>query len=120
MKRSDLIAQNVVASEGTTIEEAMRMMTDNQRGAIVVVDDEFVYKGIVSDGDVRRGLVRGATQFAPVSKIVNVNARVLQEKEKEKAEELFKEQAAITLIPVVGEGNTLVDVMVRDKHLRKD
>ncbi len=120
MKRTDLIAQNLVADDEKTIGEVMLMITDNQRGAVIVVDEEFIYKGVVSDGDIRRGLVRGATQLAPVSKIVNMNAQTLTEKDRGEAELVFTQQPAITLIPIVGEKNILVDVIVRDGHIRKN
>ncbi len=119
MKHSHLVAKNLVANERTSIHEALMMITDNQRGAIAVVDDDFVYRGMVSDGEIRRALVHGATQLAPISKIVNMNARTLRINEREKAETLFAEYPEVTLIPVLSKGNALEDIVVRDSSRRK-
>src|SRR3989344_9322703 len=120
MNHSHLIAENLVTNEHTSIHEALVMITDNQRGAIAVVDDDFIYRGMVSDGEIRRALVHGATQLAPISKIVNMNAHTLRTNESEKAETLFAEYPEVTLIPILSKGNVLENIVIRDSSRRKD
>lgn len=119
MNRAHLIEKNLVADERVSIDEALRMITDNQRGAVVVVDDDFTYRGIVSDGEIRRALVHGATQLAPITKIVNLNAQTLKASERGEADNLFAEHPEITLIPILGKGNILLDIIIRDRTRRK-
>lgn len=95
------------------------MITDNQRGAVAVVDDDFVYLGMVSDGEIRRALVHGATQLAPISKIVNINAHTLRIDGRGEAEDLFAKYPEVTLIPIIGKGNILEDIVIRDSSRRK-
>lgn len=120
MKSSHLIEKNLAANEYSSIGEVLVMITDNQRGAVAVVDDDFVYLGMVSDGEIRRALVHGATQFAPISKIVNMNAKTLHANDRDNAETIFVQFPEVTLIPIIGEGNILVDIIVRDSSRRKD
>ena len=115
-----LIKKNLVANEHSSIGDALVMITDNQRGAIAVVDDDFIYRGMVSDGEIRRALVHGATQFAPILKIVNMSARTLRTHEREKAEALFATYPEVTLIPIIGKENVLEDIIIRDSSRRKD
>jgi len=120
MNHSHLIAENLVTNEHTSIHEALVMITDNQRGAIAVVDDDFIYRGMVSDGEIRRALVHGATQLAPISKIVNMNARTLRMHEREEAEATFVTYPEVTLIPIIGKKNVLEDIIIRDSSRRKN
>jgi len=116
-KRQEFVTQNLVLNSSSSIEEALVAITDNQRGAVIVVDDDFILRGVASDGDLRRGMLHGATAIAPVSKIMNTNARAIRDRSE--GEEVFKENAAITLLPVVDKENRVIDVLVRDKHVRK-
>src|SRR3989344_7623514 len=113
MPHPKLMEQNLVANENASIGEALKMITDNQRGAVAVVDDDFVYQGVVSDGEIRRAFVHGATQLAPISKIVNLNARTLHTDERDQANALFAKHPEITLIPIVGKRNKLIDIIIR-------
>lgn len=119
MSRDQLLEQNLVANERVSIDEALRLITDNQRGALVVVDDDFTYRGVVSDGEIRRAFVHGATQLAPISKIVNPNARTVSADAREEADAVFAAYPEITLVPVIGKGNVLLDVIMRDRARRK-
>lgn len=119
MKHSPLIEKNLVANEHASIQDALMVITDNQRGAVVVIDNDFIYRGMVSDGEIRRALVHGATQLAPISKIVNMNAKTLYEKDKDRAEELFAKYPELTLIPIINEENVLEDIIIRDSSRRK-
>ena len=120
MNHSHLIAKNLVTNENTSIHEALVMITDNQRGAVAVVDGDFIYRGMVSDGEIRRALVHGATQLAPISKIVNMNARTLRTHERGEAESLFATYPEVTLIPIIGKENILEDIVMRDSSRRKN
>lgn len=60
----------------TTIREAIRLMASSEEnkhiaGVVVVVDDEMHVIGIVTDGDVRRGLGRDVGIDQPISLIAN-------------------------------------------------
>jgi len=122
MSKNNLQNSSLVLHTTATIEEAMGAITDNQRGTVVIVDDDFIFQGVVSDGDMRRAMLQGATRLTPVSKIVNMNATVIEEKEAAagKAEEVFNQKSDIRALPVVDAHNKLVDVIIRDPEKRKE
>ncbi|HEY4517670.1 MAG TPA: CBS domain-containing protein [Candidatus Paceibacterota bacterium] len=105
-----------------TIQDAMGAITDNQRGAVVIVDEKGHLYGLISDGDIRRAMLGGATLQTPVEKICNMRPLTITEGDAQagKGKRIFDEEASITVIPVVGAGNTVADVLVRDPEKRKE
>lgn len=121
MLKKDLKNSNFVININSSIQEAMKKITDNHKGSVVVVDDEFYVEGIVADGDIRRAIVKGTVTLAPVSKIINLDSVTLEKKSdlKSKAKKIFSEHVSVNLIPVVSKNNKLVDLLVRDSdHVR--
>ena len=122
MKKIDFKNSDFVVNTGAQIREVMEAITGNQRGAVLVVDDDFFLQGIIADGDIRRAMLKGATMETPALKIVNMSSINISPEEStgQKAEEIFKESAELHILPVVGENNKLVDVLVRDPEKRKE
>lgn len=52
--------ENPVIHKGKTAKEALFLMTDAGLGATAVVDDDGIFIGLVTDGDIRRGLAKGS------------------------------------------------------------
>ena len=122
MSKKDLQNNSLVITPEMTIEDAMGAITDNQRGCVAVADDEGVFEGVVSDGDIRRAMLRGATRITPVSKIVNMNATVITETEAKegRADEIFQQESSINILPIVDDRNILIDVLIREPKKRKE
>jgi len=115
MKKDNLKFSNFIVSKGATIKDAMASMNDNKKGTVIVVDDKFRVLGTVSDGDIRRSVVKGRDILSCVDEIMNLNPWSARhgELEKRQAEEIFKKDLSIRLIPVVDCANKLVDVIMR-------
>lgn len=111
----ELFGEGYLTLESSTIRQAMEAITANKRGAIVVVDEAGTLRGIASDGDIRRALLKGGTELTPIGKCVNPNPTVLREKETsdEVIKKTFEEHQAVTLIPVINAQNVVVDVVIR-------
>lgn len=113
---------NYVVIENVSLKDAMQIITVNQRGSVIVVNNNGTLLGILSDGDTRRALLRGATLMTPISKLVNLNVIGLSDKDniKKLSEEIFKTNTVVNIIPVVDNKNGVVDVIVRNPGVRKD
>ena len=51
--------ENVLVPRTTSIRQAMEKVTANASGIVIVVDDEGRLEGTVTDGDIRRSILRG-------------------------------------------------------------
>src|SRR5512146_1236653 len=56
-----------------TIRDAMQTITDNSREVVLVADAEERIVGIITDGDIRRGLLAGLTPESPASEVMTTN-----------------------------------------------
>lgn len=121
MQQTDLLAKNFVADKEATIKEVMAAMNDNQRGTVVIIDNNFQLVGVVSDGDIRRALTEGKELFSPVADIVNLNPVVIKESEDKQTEaaRIFAKIKDINVLPVVDGNNKLVDIIIRSPEKRK-
>lgn len=122
MEKIDLKNSAFVINLGSSVKNAMGSITENQRGLVVVIDEQMIFQGIITDGDIRRAMLKGATIDTPVSKIINTNPIIIKLGNDviAESEKIFNQRREINVIPVVGENNLLVDVMVRDPQKRKE
>lgn len=65
--------QSVTISIEAKVVDALRIIDDSGYQVAMVVDQVGTLKGIITDGDIRRGLLRGLTLEAPVSGVMNSN-----------------------------------------------
>ena len=109
---------NFVVTEGTTIKDAMAAITDNHRGAVAIVSEAGNLVGVVSDGDIRRALVKNVSLHSSVSDIANLNpVTILDEPDyQKKCVGIFQDNVAVHMLPVVDGNNKLVDIVVRNSE----
>jgi CBS domain-containing protein len=108
MKKESAHSRYVVPSD-TAIEEAMKTITLNKRGAVVVVDKKDKVLGIASDGDIRRALIRGVNVMASINKAMNTTVLFIRKgsEDDKHPEKVFKKHPNITLLPVVNQNFVL-------------
>ena len=70
---------HVVIPPSAAISVAMECIDRNMHGIALAVDADGRLVGTITDGDVRRGLLRGLTLDAPVTEVVNKNPQVVPE-----------------------------------------
>ncbi len=63
--------EEMAIAEGKTLREAVVMIDRNAQGIVFVVDENGRLKGLLTDGDIRRSLLKGSTLEAKVSEVMN-------------------------------------------------
>ncbi|QHA81700.1 CBS domain-containing protein [Pseudomonas mediterranea] len=71
------IWRKVLLSSNATIQEAIGNLDESGLQIVLVVSPEGMLQGSVTDGDVRRGLLRGLHLESPVEQIMSVNPLVV-------------------------------------------
>jgi len=91
-----------VVSKEQTVEETIAEIDRKKLGASLVVDDDLILLGIVTDGDVRRSLLRFRNIMGlKVDQVMSTSPKMIDE-EKKVAEAIdLMEHHAITVLPVV-------------------
>lgn len=122
MPKTKIKNSNLIVYLNDSIQVAMEKITDNQRGAIAVIDDDLYLQGVAADGDIRRAMLRGATLMTPVNKIVNINAVSVTASEVKagRADEIFRTESSISILPVVDKHHKVIEVVIRNPGKRKE
>lgn len=92
-------------SESATLLDALIKIQSNGHKTVLVVKNDLTLSGILSDGDIRRALIREVLIQEPVSSIANKNFLFLGNKKRK-----IKLNESIYILPVVKKGK-LIDVI---------
>ena len=110
-----MITKNIkdfIIGPNVTLKDAMTKISDNYKGIIFVVQNKKLI-GVLSDGDIRRALIRGASLLTHVEKIMNVNYIFSVNKDEKKLTKLSKERKTIA-IPLVDKNDHLIGIFFRN------
>lgn len=114
MKTEQLMA--FLISPDSTVVEAMQRIDRNARGILFVADQHQKLLGVVTDGDIRRWLIRTGELKAPVSGLMNTNPKKISRKEHARAHE-YMVQCSITALPVITTKGVISDILFRDERV---
>lgn len=104
-----------VINENASIVEALTKIDANRQGFVVVADEDGVVLGVLTDGDVRRAIIKGCTASESISTIFTKNAKSVSIHDGfETVTELFKNEA-IKFLPIVDDGSRLVNIITKSQ-----
>ncbi len=102
--------QNSLISPEATILEAIQIIDHSALQITLVVDDTNHLLGTVTDGDIRRGILKGINLDSSVKQIMNPNPSVIQSSDSRINALALMRNTTLHHIPVVDENNCVVDL----------
>ena len=107
--------ENPTVLADTTVQEALFVITDTGLGAVSVVDQNGIMQGVLTDGDIRRGLSKGVDFLQrPVSELMTANPKTItQDKLAAQALHLMESNKPkpITVLPVLDENRKVIGLL---------
>lgn len=100
----------------TNVVEALKKIDDNSKGILFVVDNKRKLLGVITDGDIRRWLIKTGKLQGTVEHIMNKNPKVMYRKDVAMAKDFMVKQA-ITALPVVNAKGIISDILFRETIL---
>lgn len=100
----------VVVSLKSKIVDAIGIIDQSGLQAALVLDGSGILRGIITDGDVRRGLLRGVQLDAPVTEIMNARPIVAKVGDSPDAIQRVARQFGVRHMPVVDEIGKLLSM----------
>lgn len=116
MKTEELVPFFIHAN-GTVV-EALQKIDQNTRGLLFVVDEKRKLLGVLTDGDIRRWLLRTGELQGCVRQFMNANPKVIYRKEVKNAMDIMDDYR-ITALPVVNAKGIVLDIIFRDSNTEK-
>lgn len=103
--------KRIFIKPGHTVKQALRQMDAMGEKILFVVDEENVLLGALSDGDVRRWILKGKALSQHVASVMNVHPVTLgRDFKKETVQELMVEKV-LGCLPVVDENNKVISAV---------
>ena len=102
-----------VADENITIVEAMKLIDENAQGKLYVIRNGKLI-GSLTDGDIRRSIIKRGMLTAPIKDAMNYNPKYVLESETDRADSIMK-QKKIYSVPVIGTDKRIVDIIFSDE-----
>ena len=107
--------ENPLVKADISVQDALFVITDKGFGAVFVVDDDNKMLGVLTDGDIRRGLSKGVDFLKrPVTELMTASPKTIT-KEKLAAQALHIMESnrpkPITVLPVVDAENHVIGLL---------
>jgi dTDP-glucose pyrophosphorylase len=110
MKNNDL--QKYIGDENLTVVEIMKKIDFNSAGILYIVDGKGSLEGSISDGDVRRWIIKTGDLSGVAKEIMNRKVRFVMEGDTIDYL-LFLNNYVINSVPVVKDDHSIVDIIFR-------
>ena len=98
----------ILVSPTATIKEALKQLDLSARRALLVADADGVFRGVLTDGDIRRAILSGKNLDEGIDEVYNKSPKALYEEEydDETAKRLFLHHH-FDLIPILARNRTI-------------
>lgn len=104
--------------ENISIREAIKILDTTAKKILVVTEGKRLI-GIITDGDIRRWILKNGNLQDSVNKVMNTNPKYIHERDRAYANKVLEEQM-IEAIPVVDDNNEVIDIVFwNDKFKHK-
>lgn len=112
MKTEQLMS--FLISPEQTIVEAMQKIDANAKGILFVTTHNKLI-GTVTDGDIRRWLIKTGNLKESVSRLMNKNPKTIYQREIASAQEVMK-RYMITALPIINARGNVIDILFQEER----
>ncbi len=111
--KTEQLMEFLISPDGTVV-EAMQHIDRNAKGILFVVEDNQKLIGVVTDGDIRRWLIKNGDMQAQVQKFMTRTPKVIYRKDVKQAQD-YMVKYSITALPVVTARGCVTDIILREQ-----
>jgi dTDP-glucose pyrophosphorylase len=113
--------ENITISEMTSIKQAMKLLNKTGENCLLVVDENKKLLGTVTDGDLRRSILKGVNYHSTIQEIYNRNPFVLESdkfSDKEAGEIMTRNK--VDLLPILDSKEKIMDYITWEQLFGKN
>ena len=97
-------------SQDASLKEALQVLNSSAAQIVLVTDEDNRLLGVVTDGDIRRGLLHGVDLTVPLSKVMNKTPKVLRPSDSAAAGRAAMLRYRVLHMPVVDDDGRVVNL----------
>lgn len=102
--------KTLIGNSTLSVVDAMGKIDSNARGILFIVNNNKLV-GSLTDGDIRRWLLKSGDLLAPVTEAMNLNPYSLSVNDNTKVLKLMREKS-ITAVPIIDDDKKIIDIHV--------
>lgn len=110
--------QSYIASYNLNLVEAMQRIDNNAKGILYVIDENGCLRGSVTDGDIRRWIIRTGKLDTLIENVMHVSPVFISADEFYKAESVMRKHQ-ITSLPITDKNGKIDDIIFLDDSKEK-
>jgi len=108
-----MINNSLVVNERSTIKQIMQSIDDNKNGFVIIVDDTYLFKGIVTDGDIRRAILNDLSIMSNINILLKKDYEFITDNSSFfDVSEKFK-STRINCLPILDNNMNLVNILTK-------
>lgn len=100
-----------LAKQNMILNKAMQKIDDNANGILFIIDDDNRLCGAITDGDIRRWLLKGGSIYSSIDQVMNVSPISITNAEVKNAKEIMHKKS-IRALPVVDIDRVVIDIIL--------
>lgn len=104
--------KNIIVSSNTSLKDSLKALNDGGIQALLVIDNKEEFKGIVTDGDIRRYLLKDGDLDALIGSVIKKESTVCMVEDENELKGIFKRKK-INHIPILNKKNQIVALAMR-------
>lgn len=112
--------QKTLVSPEQSIRQVLKVIDTAELQIALVVDDQRRLLGLITDGDVRRGLLRGLSLESSAREVMTRNPTVASSDMRPSAIEALMREKQLRHIPLVDAGGVLLNLYLLDEATRRE
>lgn len=109
------LLDEICVFENYTIKKIIKKINKTALQAVIILDNNRKYKGLITDGDIRRGLIKGFTLNDKVKKILKKNSFYCQDDKTREFALNLMEKKHIMHLPIINKNKNLKGIFYRDE-----
>lgn len=110
--------KEILVLPGTSIREAIRVLDKSAKQIVLVVDGNNRLLGTVTDGDIRRGVLRGLLLDDSVQKIMNLHPTTAKVNETRANILVLMKSKSLHQIPIIDDDGCVVGIEILDELIQ--
>jgi dTDP-glucose pyrophosphorylase len=117
---NELLVKQISISCNETILNALKQMDAIKRKLLLVVSEEGFFYGLLSIGDIQRAIINNIALDAHISHILRTDIKIAHVSDDVEAIKGYMKERRNEFMPILGETNTIVDVIFWEDLFKKE
>ena len=108
-----MTVERLFVSKDITIKEAIKRLDKTAKKILIVVEKDNKLIGILTDGDIRRWIIKNGNLKEPIRTIMSKEPKYIKEKDRLNAKDILKNNG-IEAMPILNEKKEVIDIVFWD------